>query len=351
MSTDEPTDTDTSTVNNRSEIVFLFDAQDANPNGNPLSPSNKPRIDPVTQQAIVTDVRVKRYLRDQLQEDGHGVYIANTKTEDGNSPPREYLAERIAEVNSAADIGPDFLSKFLTNATDVRYFGATLAFDTKNNEIAEAISEHLPKNLTGPVQFGPGRSLNAVRENHNYNSLTSVIATQADKEQGGYQLDDHRIVYGLIGMAGIVNENNAQHTNLTEADTKRLDTLCWRAVKNQANSRSKRGQHPRLYLRVEYETGFQCGNLDRTLEMGAGSKPDDQLVDVTDATVELSGLVNRLKDSSDRIETIHVAHDSILTLEHDGEPVTTPLHEHLTTELAVETRAIDVHNELNETLP
>lgn len=351
MSTDIPADTDASTVSNRSEIVFLFDAQDANPNGNPLSSSNKPRIDPVTQQAIVTDVRLKRYLRDQIQEDGHGVYIANTKTENGNAPPREYLAERVADVDSAADIDENFLSEFLASAADVRYFGATLAFDTKNSDIAKAISEHLPQNLTGPVQFSPGRSLNAVRENQGYNSLTSVIATQADKATGGYQLDDHRIVYGLIGMAGIINENNAQHTNLSEADTKRLDSLCWRAVKNQANSRSKRGQHPRIYLRVEYESGFQCGNLDRTLEMGAGSKPDEQLVDVTDATVEISKLVHRLGENADRIKTIHVAHDTILTLEHDGKPLTTSLSEHLSQELDVKTRSVDIHSEMEETLP
>jgi len=69
-------------VTNRSEIVFLYDAVDANPNGNPLSGANRPRIDPQTQQAIVTDVRLKRYLRDQLDDDGHGVYIRNVQ-EDG----------------------------------------------------------------------------------------------------------------------------------------------------------------------------------------------------------------------------------------------------------------------------
>jgi len=48
------------TASNRSEIVFAYDAVDANPNGNPLSGANRPRIDPQTDQAIVTDVRLKR---------------------------------------------------------------------------------------------------------------------------------------------------------------------------------------------------------------------------------------------------------------------------------------------------
>ena len=84
------TDT-TDTVQNRSEIVFLYDAVDANPNGNPLSGENRPRIDPVTNQAVVTDVRLKRYLRDQLEDDGHGVI------------------ELVAEVSLQANVGDDSL--------------------------------------------------------------------------------------------------------------------------------------------------------------------------------------------------------------------------------------------------
>lgn len=51
-------------VENRSEIVFAYDAEDTNPNGNPLSANDKPRIDETTGTAVVTDVRLKRYLRD-----------------------------------------------------------------------------------------------------------------------------------------------------------------------------------------------------------------------------------------------------------------------------------------------
>ena len=89
----------TDTVTNRSEIVFLYDAVDANPNGNPLSGANRPRIDPQTQQAIVTDVRLKRYLRDQLDDDGHGVYIRNVQ-EDGDQYTRgKLLEDRLKEVD------------------------------------------------------------------------------------------------------------------------------------------------------------------------------------------------------------------------------------------------------------
>ena len=71
------TETNDDMIQNRSEIAFVIDAKDTNPNGDPLTADNEPRIDPVTQQCVVTDVRLKRYLRDQLVEDGHVVLIAN----------------------------------------------------------------------------------------------------------------------------------------------------------------------------------------------------------------------------------------------------------------------------------
>jgi CRISPR-associated protein Csh2 len=52
----ETTTSDKSAVTNRSEIVLLYDVEDANPNGNPLSANDRPRIDDDTQQAVVTDV-------------------------------------------------------------------------------------------------------------------------------------------------------------------------------------------------------------------------------------------------------------------------------------------------------
>src|SRR6056297_1425671 len=87
------------TVQNRSEIVFLYDAVDANPNGNPLSGSNRPRIDPQTQQAIVTDVRLKRYLRDQLDDDGHGVYIRNVQDEGEQYTRAKLLEDRLKDID------------------------------------------------------------------------------------------------------------------------------------------------------------------------------------------------------------------------------------------------------------
>jgi len=313
-------------VQNRSEIVFLYDAVDANPNGNPLSGANRPRIDPQTQQAIVTDVRLKRYLRDQLDDDGHGVYIRNVQ-EEGKQYTREQLLEdRLKGINldeydpeneeDAKRLREDVFGEFLQKSADVRYFGATMSVDTE-----DGYEDLLPDHFTGPVQFSPGKSMHAVNENEEYDSLTSVIATQEGKEQGGFDLDDHRIQYGLIRFHGVVDEHGAADTKLTSDDVRRLDTLCWRALKNQTVSRSKVGQEPRLYCRVEYaEESFHLGGLDKDLELDEdGSKPTDELRNVRDLTLAVDGLVDRLEKASERIERVRVVASDVLDVSCDGE--------------------------------
>ncbi len=347
-------------VTNRSEIVFLYDAVDANPNGNPLSGANRPRIDPQTQQAIVTDVRLKRYLRDQLDDDGHGVYIRNVQ-EDGDQYTRGKLIEdRLKAVDpddydldddeEANEFREDVFGEFLNESVDVRYFGATMSVDTD-----EVYAKHLPDHFTGPVQFSPGKSMHAVNENEEYDSLTSVIATQENKQQGGFDLDDHRIQYGLIRFHGLVDEHGAADTNLTEADVERLDTLCWRAIKNQTISRSKVGQEPRLYCRVEYaDESFHLGGLDRDLELDdEHSKPDEELRTVRDLTLDVTGLVDRLDGASDRIDRVRFVASDVLQLTYDGElggPAL--LHDALVDVLGADAvEQIDVYGEQTATLP
>ncbi|SEA40051.1 CRISPR-associated protein Csh2 [Haloplanus vescus] len=347
-------------VTNRSEIVFLYDAVDANPNGNPLSGANRPRIDPQTQQAIVTDVRLKRYLRDQLDDDGHGVYIRNVQ-EDGDQYTRgKLLEDRLKAVEpdnydldddeEADEFREDVFGEFLNESVDVRYFGATMSVDTD-----EVYAKHLPDHFTGPVQFSPGKSMHAVNENEEYDSLTSVIATQENKQQGGFDLDDHRIQYGLIRFHGLVDEHGAADTNLTEADVERLDTLCWRAIKNQTISRSKVGQEPRLYCRVEYaDESFHLGGLDRDLELDdEHSKPDEELRTVRDLTLDVTGLVDRLKGASNRIDRVRVVASDVLELSYDGElggPAV--LHDALEDALGADAvEQIDVYGEQTATFP
>lgn len=352
---------ESTTVENRSEIVFLYDAVDANPNGNPLSGSNRPRIDPQTQQAIVTDVRLKRYLRDQLDDDGHGVYIRNVQNESGYQSTRvDLLEDRLKKIDledydpddeeDATRLQDDVFDEFLDESSDVRYFGATMSVDTE-----QGYEDALPDHFTGPVQFSPGKSMHPVNENEEYDSLTSVIATQGEKEQGGFDLDDHRIQYGLIRFHGLVDEHGAEDTKLTTEDVRRLDTLCWRALKNQTVSRSKVGQEPRLYCRVEYaDESYHLGGLDKDLALDdAESKPAAELRNVRDLTLAVDDFVSRIEDAKDRIEGVRVVASDVLDVSYDGETGGPDvLYDALKDAVGEENvDVVDVYEEHTQTLP
>ena len=311
-----------SELTSRSEILFLTDAQDCNPNGNPLA-NNRPRRDPETGQGIITDVRLKRYLRDQLLADGYDIYI---KRIGGESQTRTTLAldvlgdgiEDADDIDDIEDVG----KRFLRHATDVRYFGATLSFESRQSDEDEqlqtALQGSFPTQYQGPVQFLPAKSLNVVEENEEFDSLTSVVGTSEGNRQGGFDLDDHRILYGIFPFYGIVDESSADNTHLSVEDVERLDTLCWRALKNQTNSRSKFGQSPRLYLRVEYKTEhFHIGGLQNLVSLSDES--DRPLRSITDIVIDVSELISTLSERADPIKKVHVVGDSRLSLVNNNQ--------------------------------
>jgi CRISPR-associated protein Csh2 len=308
-------------VQNRSEILFAFDAVDANPNGNPLSGTDRPRIDEQTQQAIVTDVRMKRYLRDQMEEDGKGVYIRSPDDDGSDRFTRKELFKGIIGVEDAADLSDDPLEDFLSEAMDVRLFGATFSLSSDDDELLEAALKKIPAHLAGAFQLQPGKSIHPVETNEQYRSLTSVIATKADKKQGGFDLADERIKYGFFGINGVVNEVTAQTTLMRESDVTELDTLFWRALKNQTRSRSKTGQQPRMYLRVEYETDhYHIGGLDSFLNVDeANSKPTAEMRSIHDICVDVADLLARLEADKKHISHIYTVADPSTRFSLHGE--------------------------------
>lgn len=325
----------------RSDIVLLYDAVDCNPNGDPLSANDMPRIDRYTREAIVTDVRLKRYLRDQFYADGHDILVKRPdQIGRRNAPPRELLYRLI---NGELEIGAeevaadeasmaDYMRAFFDHATDVRHFGAALSIggDDASDE-AQAISAALPRTLTGPVQFAQGRSLNPVTVNDESKGLTTVISSSGEDEDNpneqGTFAEDNRIRYGLIGFDGIINEAMARYVRFSADDAEQLGDTFWRALKSQTLSRSKFGQQPRLYLRVQYEDGQQLGGLRRSFEMVPRDGINHEEVrSIADHYVNAERLIQRLTHKSiiDRIAGIELIVSPELCITVDGiEPAMT----------------------------
>jgi CRISPR-associated protein Csh2 len=301
----------------RSEILFIYDAQDCNPNGDPYN-DNQPRIDQATGQAVVTDLRLKRYLREQLQTDKHGVFI-RTPDDDRQAFKRiDAALGMFEEVEEPEDFETVEAVKetFLKRAVDVRYFGATFTFDVDSEETQDMIQDRFGSNLTGPVQFSPARSLNRVERNTESKRITSVLSSDDENQQGTFAQDE-RLKYAIFPFHGVVNENGAADTHLSTDDVERLDTLLWRSIKNQTISRSKIGQAPRLYLRVEFEAGFHTGHLHRTIELGTDDSPGE-LRDIRDVTIDVTETLRTLNEVKDRIEAVHIVGDRHLTCSVDS---------------------------------
>src|SRR5208283_3931732 len=177
----------TETIKNRSEILFLYDVTDANPNGDPVD-ENKPRIDEETGINIVTDVRLKRTIRDYLitfKNKGAEIFVKEIIEADGKQKTRE---KRIAEEQVETLNDPNkLLSKYL----DIRLFGATIGLKGskgKKKEETDANEEKDGKGSsitwTGPVQFKFGRSLHKV--NLTFIKGTTVMPSKEGAAQGTF---------------------------------------------------------------------------------------------------------------------------------------------------------------------
>lgn len=194
-------------IKNRSEILFLYDVKDANPNGDPVD-ENKPRIDEGTGVNIVTDVRLKKTIRDYLYDyKGQEIFIREIRKEDGTLKTKE---ERLSDF-------PD--SSIIEKCIDIRLFGSTTAVEDKTITI------------TGPVQFKYGRSLHKV--DLTYVRGTTVMPSGAGKQQGTFT-ERYILPYSLIVFYGIVNENAAKTQNipLTNEDIDLMLEGMWNGTKN-----------------------------------------------------------------------------------------------------------------------
>ena len=221
-----------STISNRYEFVIFFDVENGNPNGDPDA-GNMPRIDPETGYGLVTDVCLKRKIRNYVEtakegEPGYRIYVkdgvplnrsdAEACDYVGVEPDKDKLKEaKKKDANLDAKIR-DFMCR---NFYDIRTFGAVMTTFVKGALNCGQVR--------GPVQLGFARSVDPIVPQEV--TITRVaITTEADAEKKGTEMGRKYIVpYGLYRAEGFVSANLAcKTTGFSEEDLE----LLWTAILN-----------------------------------------------------------------------------------------------------------------------
>jgi len=275
---------------NNSEILFLYDAKFANPNGDP-DEENRPRMDSERDINLVSDLRLKRYIRDYLLDKGYDIFVR--KVED-----KAVTAEkRMEEFKNLTE------DEILNKLIDVRMFGATMPIKGDN------------KAYIGPVQFNWGYSLNKVELLEA--GITSHFSTN-EKAQQGTMGRDFRVKYSLIAFSGVVSGKRAAKTKLTDDDLKLLDEAMRHSIQNQA-TRSKIGQYPRLYIRVEYiDSETILGDFRDLIIL---KEKVESIRDIKECSLDISKLVDTLRENKDKIKNIYYFADENLELKINEEVI------------------------------
>ena len=218
------------TIQNRYEFVVLFDVENGNPNGDPDA-GNMPRIDPETGHGIVTDVCLKRKIRNYVETvkegvPGYEIYIKDQmplNTSDKRA--FAYLGIDDANIKELKKDDPtldlkirDFMCK---NFYDIRTFGAVMTTFVKAYLNCGQVR--------GPVQIGFARSIEPIVQQEV--TITRVaITTESDAEKKGTEMGRKYVIpYALYRAEGFVSANLAQKaTGFSEDDL----ALLWDAIIN-----------------------------------------------------------------------------------------------------------------------
>lgn len=224
-------------IKNRYEFVVLFDVENGNPNGDPDS-DNMPRIDPESGLGLVTDVCLKRKIRnyvEMVKEDikGYKIYIKEdvplNRSDRGACESvgiKETEDKKITEAlkklkKSDADVDIKLRDYMCDNFYDIRTFGAVMTTFVKASLNCGQVR--------GPVQLGFARSIDPIISQEV--TITRVaITTEKDAENKTTEMGRKNIVpYGLYRVEGYVSANLARKvTGFSEDD---LDLL-WEAIIN-----------------------------------------------------------------------------------------------------------------------
>lgn len=256
-------------IKNRYDFVFLFDVRDGNPNGDP-DQDNLPRVDAENQEGLVTDVCMKRKIRNYIQAThkdvpGLGIFIRQRSVNE----TYPYLNKEIENSGSSLQ---EKKKTLLERYYDIRTFGAVLSTGKDKEESASKEEDEGKKaskgkekkgkgagTVRGPVQFAFGRSIDRIFQADH--SITRCAVTTEDefnqrKEKMEFPSTMGRkstVPYGLYRMHGFVSAVDAAKTGFSEDDL----NLLWEALLNafEHDRSAARGEmNPRKLIVFKHES-------------------------------------------------------------------------------------------------
>lgn len=213
-----------SKINNRYDFLYIFDVQDGNPNGDPDA-GNLPRMDTETGEGLVSDVCLKRKIRNYVQvakgcAEGYDIFIKE-KAVLNKAIEGAYEDEKVknAKKDDKTDAARDVMCR---RYFDVRTFGAVMSTGEKTKNAGQ---------VRGPIQLTFGRSVSPIiSQEHSITRMAVASDKESEKQAGGNRTIGRKsaVPYGLYVARGFVSANLAQQTGFSEED---LD-LVWEALKN-----------------------------------------------------------------------------------------------------------------------
>ncbi|MHB8338245.1 MAG: type I-C CRISPR-associated protein Cas7/Csd2 [Ignavibacteriaceae bacterium] len=256
-------------IKNRFDFIFLFDVKDGNPNGDP-DQDNLPRVDAENQEGLVTDVCIKRKIRNYIQTakkdvPGFGIFIRQ-RSVDEEYP---YLNKEIENSgNNLQEKKKSLLEKYF----DIRTFGAVLSTGKDKEEPEENEEEENKKSnkrkekkgkgagtFRGPVQFTFARSIDRIFQ-ADHSITRGVVTTEEEFNQRKEKMEfpstmgrKSTVPYALYRMHGFVSAVDAAKTGFSEDDL----NLLWEGLLNAfENDRSAaRGEmNPRKLIVFKHDS-------------------------------------------------------------------------------------------------
>ena len=211
-----------SELKNRFDFVFIFDVQDGNPNGDPDA-GNLPRVDAETGMGLVTDVCIKRKVRNYVQvaknlAAGFDIFIKE-KAILNNEIDSAHEDPGVASLSTEGERVQAARQVMCNRYYDVRTFGAVMSTGKNAGQVR------------GPVQLTFARSIEpVVYLEHSITRMAVATEKEAEKQKGDNRTMGRKatVPYGLYVCHGFVSANLARQTGFSAED---LD-LFWEALKN-----------------------------------------------------------------------------------------------------------------------